>query len=326
MKKNDLLGRGITILSTEGSDRDMLRMLLASDVVRRTVPNAKAKAAVTLTEHQRANQERIRKENEDCARECRWIGERLTADIVALGAGPVLLKVSEQHGAFTVRMLQWQANRMGIEVDHVFKPNRQGYGVAFEEAKLGKQTSARFAKLLQNQAESARELGTPRPIAPEEITLTRYTIEKPFAAMMSHAFGQDAGPLLRSAMAANRKEIVHEARWSEDKRLEQAGFVDHEVSWARDTIRGAFSTGEGDVSLTWSKGSLAIFGVDLPDSVWMGCTGQRLGSLIGHPLFDGDMLITAVHATREKGVANNQARQGWTLTLKDTSGPIPTDW
>lgn len=252
------------------------------------------------------------------ARETAWIGDQLASDIAALGGGPQIEKVTYVHGFWNVAMLQWQANGIAARIVHEFKFERRKYREPHDEAKLRRAVSGRFSKMLARQAEQVRMLGEPRLSNPEDIDLTRFRIDMPLAAMLKATY-PDAGSQLRKGLALNNEYIFRSESYN-GRRNQAEGVKSVHLSLGRELIRGEFTLVVKGAVLKWSKGSLSIMGMDLPDTLWTGCVGRRLEDIFEHPWFAGDMRITAISPTRRDGV------DGWALTVKGSDGPLPVEW
>lgn len=314
MRKSHLLGD--TMISTPlhaGSGTMVVRTMM--------IPPASTMRAVQhrISRRERQEEERTNRDN----RLSGWIRDQLERDIEALGGGPVIQTVTRDYRGYIVRMLQWQANGIATVHEHHFCKEHCQADPEVEEARMRKSVSARFKALLQNQAERVRDLGPPHAFTPEDVDMSRYAIDMPLAAIMTHVFGSEAGSILRKAMVANDKQPYYDTGWKSDPRMAQRGMRNLDLSYPRDAIRGSFTYEDKGITFVWSKGALAIYGVTLPDAVWTGATGRRLGDLVEHPLFAESMIITAVQPTRMKG---GGGRTGWTLTLKDFLGPMPKGW
>lgn len=245
--------------------------------------------------------------------ETEWIKDQLYKDIQKHGVGPEIHAVYQRYHGWIVKMLQWQPNGIAMLVDHELKMERGRYQQPFDEEILRKTVTNRFSKLLKRQAEQIQELGAPRILKPEEIDLTRYQMDKPLAAMLTAEWPEAPG-LLRRGITTNDALLMGH------RLANPNGRTTAELTYGRDVIQGKFSIDAGDVSLRWSKGALIILGITLPQTLRTACIGRPLKTVIEHPLFDGDMIITAIDIMRREG------RDGLALNLKNTTQAMPAGW
>lgn len=246
-------------------------------------------------------------------REAGWIEDQLEKDLAALGCGAQVLEVRPDGWAsWIVQMLQWNASGIGVKIDHVMHLERRNYRDPFEEGKLRRIATKRFAKTLKQQADLARDLGAPRIFSEDEIDLSRFSIDKPLAAVIE-AFWPDGGKNIRRALATNNPHAFYLDAYNRDRPVIS-------LSFGRHVVRGEFTIEVDGVTLKWSKGGLSVFGAQAPETLMLGCAGHPLKHVLQHEMFDGSMFITAVNPTRWNGM------DGFALTLKDTTGPMPADW
>lgn len=254
------------------------------------------------------------------AREIGWGRDQLERDIAAAGDPVRLVSVKNFYGKWTFKLVQWLAHGVGAEIGHDFTYNRMVYNEDHDEQKLRRAVTARFAKLLVRQRELAERMGKPRIMTPDEVDLGKLSIEMPVAAALKRAFGEDAGKVLREAIATNRGAVQSFTGSRRYKALENAGMSGLELEFGRDTVRGIFSAGHGEKTIRWSKGGLSIFGVDIPETMLEAMPGRRIGEIIEHPLIDAGMRVTAATRCRKNG------RDGVALTVRDMTSPVPAEW
>ena len=243
------------------------------------------------------------------------IKDQIARDIEALGAcGPIVLDVWPNGMSYQVKFLQWQSNNLAGIVLHDFILRDGCKSVT--EALLREWVTRRFAKILRWQAQKCAELGTPKKTDPKDIDLSAFTNDAPFAAMLEDS-DQDQSTYLRSVLTASRNYSLN--RLFERKTSDH--FVeDIDASFSRSHIHGKFITGNDTVTLKWSKGTLAVFGLDVPTSIMMVYKGKELQEVIQHPWFTHPMTITAVTPTRWSG------KDGFVLDLRNTDIPVPSHW
>ena len=243
-----------------------------------------------------------------------WVKDQLERDIAVLDGCEVgVLNVANSFNSYDVRLLQWQSTNLAAEVHHTFTPPRDR-DMAVEEH-LREATTKRFAKMLRWQAEKCIELGVPKTIAPEDIDLPNYTIDAPLVAMLEDVH-PDRGSYLRAILNGSTYAIPRPSQ----NRDGPHRFEDLSVSVSRCHLFGQFNTGNDQVTLKWSKGTLSILGLSISESAIIGCAGKMLQDIIEHPWFAHPMTITAVAPMRWGGM------DGFVLNLRDTQVPIPHHW
>jgi hypothetical protein len=243
--------------------------------------------------------------------------------MVAEAGSPVtVVGVTDGYRHWDVTLLQWLANGAGAKRHNALKVQRGMDDVP--ETKLRRMVRGRFAKLLEVQAETARTRGPARILRPEEVDLSSMRIEAPIAAVLEKVFGRSAGFVLRHMIANDLSRITYDGTKIDGRtisqRLQDSGFEGFELEAGRNSVKGVVQVKAEGVSLEWSKGGLNAFGLPLPTTVLMGCTGRTLGDVFGHPLFDPAIRITAVSTVRSSG------RDGVALTTKDFLRDIPEGW
>lgn len=254
-------------------------------------------------------------------RERSIIEDEIRAMVAEAGSPVTVVGVTDGCRHWDVTLLQWLANGAGAKRVNALKVD--GGMDDVPEARLRRMVRGRFAKLLQTQTETARTRGPARILQPEELDLSAMRIEAPVAAMLGKVFGRSAGFVLRHMIAKDLSRITYDGTMIDGRRmsdiLKDSGFENFELEAGRN-VKGVMQVKVGDAFLEWSKGGLNMFGLPLPTTVLMGCTGRTLGDVFEHPLFAPSIRITAVSTVRSSG------RDGVALTTKDFLHDIPEGW